>query len=1548
VDEFRDEAERERGGEEDGESAEESEGSPHSRELIGYRRLFAARPSKEARPFHLDAGTWSVVDVAGENTVTLLADEGGASDPCPCCGAPARGAGPLRPLRFGAPFLMGNTAPILLDGMTPEPAGGEPLPSGGRRLLSFTDSRQGTARLAAKLQVEAERNFVRSVIYHTVQSLMAPAAGAEAEIERLDATIRQLEGVGASTPGSLLNSILDEQITKRAKLAGGSADGVPWSDMVNRLAERVEVAEWIKEVWEPRDPSEGRFADPTRVAEFLLLREFARRPARANSIETLGLARLRFPAIDAITDAGVPEPFRRRGLNRVEWRNYLYVLLTYFVRANSAVAVEQWMWHWLLPKVRLRKVAGPDDDRTRDEGFVSWPSGQVPIPLRSRPVMLLLEGLKLDVSSAADRDDLDVCLRKAWEALREPLTSSRSAERALSFEKAFVAPLTEAFWCPVTRRPLDRVAFGASPYSLGRGGKPAEAAPRMEMPRHPAPATRGTDHGSHRGAVLEWLETDELVAALRERGAWSNLNDRIALFADYARAAEHSAQQESYTLRGYEAGFREGRINVLSCSTTMEMGVDIGSVEAVMMTNVPPSIASYRQRVGRAGRRKQSLALAFTFCKDRALDREAFRDPSTFLTRKVAAPRVTLTSRPIVQRHVNAYLLGAFLRENQGEALAMKIGEFFGCPAALDAKRPLAEERPSRRFAGWLERPEVRRQHERAIAAIVARSVLEDDRSLVDAALGQLRSIEGRFEADWQGLRQLAMEEGLREAARSAMGIQLIRLCEDFLLGALAGRRFLPGHGFPTHVVRFVTNTAARQQRESGATKEFGRGTGPQRQLDLAIRDYAPGAEVVLDGLVHKSAGVTLNWKRPASDAGVKEVQSLLTHWTCARCGAADVERGAPPETCPSCGDSALDKSRYLRPGGFTVDSRARPHTDVDEIDYIQPEKPEVSTRDAPWRALPHPELGRYRASREGLVFYSCKSSARKGYAVCLECGRAEAENGSGEGAKRPKPLAEHKPLRRRRDLETDICPGNIKPFAIQRRLALGHEITTDVFELQPAGQLSQGAANALIITLREALAQELGIEASEMGCAVASRRNALGGDAWSLFLFDRAVGGGGFAVQAEPRFRSMIATARKILDCKTPGCERACSACVLTGDAPDGADALDRTAALAFIEERLAFPDELQPEDRFAADATLSGSILDEVDLALRSAPSSRLDVWLSKAPDPAALAHWRLAPQLFEWAYQGRRARLILPSGAVTPMSAADKLALRDFLNRNTLDLAEGDPPTFPNGASLLCTVQGGEGNTYIWASRDETAGAPGDGWGHPHTHPIATARGALKSSADAVDSGSLVPPPGAQCREIGNELDGSIKDFGKRTARLLHSLLAEGAAWAASPITEIRYQDGYVVSPLVARLFLDTCAALAHLSGAQSSHVRLETYPPKQDGFTRSPHQVSHDWDDADVQAGTIAAYGRSLGLKVSVRQGQVPHGRYLTLAFGNGRSARVILDQGFGAWRLPPGARLFHDFDAPAPKQASSMGGWNAIVTRSGIGSSYAVASTLGAS
>ena len=129
---------------------------------------------------------------------------------------------------------------------------------------------------------------------------------------------------------------------------------------------------------------------------------------------------------------------------------------------------------------------------------------------------------------------------------------------------------------------------------------------------------------------------------LRDAGRWGDQHDRAAKFSPWLRAAEHSAQQPSSTLRRYESEFKAGNINVLGCSTTMEMGVDIGSIEAVLNSNAPPEIASYRQRVGRAGRQRQPIAVGLTLCKDRPLDRMTIANPLDYLLRQIKTPRVSL------------------------------------------------------------------------------------------------------------------------------------------------------------------------------------------------------------------------------------------------------------------------------------------------------------------------------------------------------------------------------------------------------------------------------------------------------------------------------------------------------------------------------------------------------------------------------------------------------------------------------------------------------------------------------------------------------------------------------------------------------------------------------------------------------------------------------------------------------------------------------------------------------------------------------------------
>ena len=1125
------------------------------------------------------------------------------------------------------------------------------------------------------------------------------------------------------------------------------------------------------------------------------------------------------------------------------------------------------------------------------------------------------------------------------------LTFSADPERRVfDFAKTYVAPIIDAFYCPVTRRLLDRAPFGITPYGIEEKAVVRRCAIPTAMPRHPAPMLGLADARDARTATREWIETDPTIAGLRDKGVWTNISDRIALFADYARSAEHSAQQDTRRLRRYEREFKAGRINILNCSTTMEMGVDIGSVSSVMMTNVPPSIANYRQRVGRAGRRGQSLALAFTFCKDRPLDREAFRDPRAFLQRTLGAPQVTLSSRPIVRRHVNAFLLGRFMRERAGDALKMQIGAFLGCPPDPKEARPPKADRPVEAFIEWLERPATTAAHKDSLETLTRRSILEGDERLVEDAKDAIAALVHSFIAEWEGLVALAKDEGLQDAGRSRMAVELRRMCGEFLLGSLADRGFLPGHGFPTDVVSFMPGKEFRSPQDApqDGARQF-RTVGPQRSLDLAIRDYAPGSEIVLDGLVHKSAGVTLNWKRPASEENVAEVQSLRHIWCCAACGASDTTRGSLPDHCPICGAEGPSGQEFLRPAGFSVDPRVWAHAETDMLSYVPPQDPVVSTRDARWQNVPVPEIGRYRCSREGLVYYSNRGGPNgSGYAICLQCGRAEADSDN-HGVASPTPaLVDHRPLRYRKG--KDLCPGNDKPFSIKRNIALGLEITTDVFELQPQHRLRRAGAYALVIALREALAQELGVAADEMGFAISQTQNALGAPAVSLFLFDRTAGGAGFAVSFEHLMRPVVSRAEKILDCKTPGCEKACAACVLTSDAPDGRDELDRTAALSFLQAHLKFSDELGQDDRFVDGAELSLTPLDEINSELRRSARSTLTVFLPEQSSPAAFPDWPLAAELLDWRKRGHNTRLALAPALMTRLSPAEKLSLRDFALQHAIGLTTADPPSFANGASALAMVETEGGSSRIWAACDAEPCLPGQAWGRPINRPIAHGNVSISVLFAAMDLDTLRPPPGARLDQIGSELDFDLATFGARASKILLELLTKSGIRPKSGIVQAVYRDAHVSSPLVARLLIDTMEQVFSQMASSEAALIIETRPPRASDLRGDPWQIAHDWRDAADRKAVIELFGKQRGVHTSLRQKDVPHGRYLDIDFADGSAATIVLDQGFGAWGAPRHVTVRFDFGADVATQAKRLATVNAVIQRRGFGKTYLVATS----
>jgi hypothetical protein len=160
------------------------------------------------------------------------------------------------------------------------------------------------------------------------------------------------------------------------------------------------------------------------------------------------------------------------------------------------------------------------------------------------------------------------------------------------------------------------------------------------------------------------------------------------------KAMEHTAQWANTEAAAIQQQFIRGEVNALSCSTTFELGVDVGELQAVMLRNMPPTTANYLQRAGRAGRRSGAAALVVTYAMRRSHDLTRFAEPEVMITGAVRAPYVPLTNERIGRRHAHSVAMAAFFRwlfERTGR-IDRNAGAFFLPDNGTDASVTLVQD----------------------------------------------------------------------------------------------------------------------------------------------------------------------------------------------------------------------------------------------------------------------------------------------------------------------------------------------------------------------------------------------------------------------------------------------------------------------------------------------------------------------------------------------------------------------------------------------------------------------------------------------------------------------------------------------------------------------------------------------------------------------------------------------------------------------------------------------------------------------------------------
>ena len=1395
---------------------------------------------------------------------------------------------------------------------------------------------------------------MRSELYHKLNaSFDRTGTDMVAALRQQIKTLTSMQGVEAAV--ELLRKQL---IQEESRIAAGPS--LTWEQAIEHLSKQSPIKMFIGDSTKLR--YEESSLEPRQFAEMFLLREFVRRPRGGNSLETLGLVSIHFPALESLVP---PADWANHGGDAKSWQNLLKLSIDYYVRANYCSEIDNKYRRWLGMRFAARTLVGPDSAEGPTNGR-RWPT--VNATQRSDQRLMTLIRLHLDLDAGVKHDDvvLDSVLRAAWKAIfgagiLSPSGDGGNVSFQLNFRKSELRLIDNAFVCPVTNRVLDTTMGGISPYhardSLDQSKNMLKRLGKclvLKMPKlaHPF-GLNDTGSVMPPSEIQNWLESAESVSRVRDAGLWGEFSDRIAHVPIYFESAEHSGQISKNRLQELETRFRERKTNVLSCSTTMEMGIDIGGLTAVAMNNAPPGPANWLQRAGRAGRKGIAQASTLTLCGSLPHGRAVFENPAWPFRTPIHVPQVSLSSDRIVQRHVQSYLLARYFGTLKVDDAIKLDAQWMFC--ANESKSSYAEK-----FQVWLEDSAADDQSiVDAVDRITARSGLETEslRKLLDKCIAVISSIA----TTWRNADEVLVDElesvggpptaGVRPTPiQQAIAIQLVRHRGEFLLKELAQSGFLPAHGFPLDVLPFVTSSAEsmaqdRKSRTDSSDRDdnrFRRNDFPSRQLPMAIREYAPGNSVVIDGLSYKSSGLTLNWKIPQSDEGFREPQVIRTYYQCKRCGYSKSDRSAP-HACPSCEGDMFQAVRYIKPSGFAVDIRSGMPNSIDEqTSYVPPTDPRINC-ESNWISLPNPNIGSYRHDADGHVFHFSKGTNGHGYAICLRCGRAASES---ELAERKSPLnrgGHHIKLRTGNQKQnTDVCEGTDESFAVQRYIWLGGEEVTDVFQLRlknlngTDGGIDEVIAVPLAIALRNALAEFLGIDTREIGWAVQENRDQ-GFSFHDIYLYDNAAGGAGYVAAIGMFIEELLESARTQLKCT---CKNACHNCLLSFDTQHHAKNLDRRPAYDFLGDSFFATFEVPESYRCFGDSTQweAGTITEGVLRRLIKPGVQVIEIIADGSGNKWDIEAWKMWRHLTKLSTSdtGVKVRIVVRESVLQSLEwpvLNSIVTMAVGRNMEVMQIADCD---MEKASGKLAARVHTADETIQWALFDDELLVPGSNWGVPASaQPTVRSRSnrepLLEGRICTLEQVKEKQPNNCKVKFVNRELDGQINSFGeifwketRKASGRLNDLMNK-----ANP-KKAFYTDRYLRSPLTARLLYELIAKCTNDSASLELDILTSWKRPD-----RPSSSIRSDWSEAITQKKCLEAIFASFKATIkNLDYRDLGHARKLVLSWEDGSSVMLVLDQGVGF--MQDDGRVPFDLSLSPSKQARDLIGCKFTVRHDGRG------------
>ena len=542
------------------------------------------------------------------------------------------------------------------------------------------------------------------------------------------------------------------------------------------------------------------------------------------------------------------------------------------------------------------------------------------------------------------------------------------------------------------------------------------------------------------------------------------------------RVEEHTAQLDKEKAREFQREFREGKIHVLSCSTTFELGVDLGSLDTIFLRNVPPEAFNYAQRVGRSGRRSGHPGFAITYCKRGPHDLYHFTEPKRMLTGKSRPPALALRNEKIITRHMVAVALSFFFRAFRERFLTVKnLFNDLSSPSGLSDFVIFLRNKRSR----------IEATLRRIVPNEMAAQVGLDDGSWIDKIAGKgsrFALAEAEISSDYRAVRKLEEDAGNARDYRTAEWAKkrADTIAEEKVLSFLSRKAVIPKYGFPVDVVEL--DTQRTQQSQEGSEVSL------QRDLSIAISEFAPTSKLVANKKEWKSYGLK------------KVAEREWDRRRYARCATHSVfqqwqeSEPLPPQMPCGC---RLQAHKYVIPQFGFVTERGKPKEPKARPPKVFSTRPYFvrSLMEAGRIELPtgSPIVSVTKAS-PGLMVVLCEGRRGTGFYLCGVCGAGFRSN------QRPP----HKTP------QGQDCHGTLD------NVSLGHEFVTDVLKLQfqtaPPGEQTGYFALSLAYAIVEGAAEVLEVPSTDLSATVTHSPTGVP----PIILYDNVPGGAGLVARLE------------------------------------------------------------------------------------------------------------------------------------------------------------------------------------------------------------------------------------------------------------------------------------------------------------------------------------------------------------------------------------------------------------------------------------------------